>query len=307
MSKVNFFIFFIFSTISAASGEELITPIPTKVDVNKEKVMLGKELFFDTKLSSDGTISCATCHQLENGGDDNMKVSIGINGQHGTINAPTVLNAAFNYYQFWNGRAKTLKDQAMGPVENPAEMGHDFKSLVKEMEKTAYKKKFYSIYSNGITKENIADAIAEYEKTLITPNSPFDLYLKGDLSALTQDEKDGFELFKTKGCIACHHGVNVGGNLYNKFGIFVSSESNDLGRYNVTHKERDKYYFKVPSLRNVEKTAPYFHDGRTQDLNEAVRTMAMYQLGRKITDEEVRKIVAFLKSLNGELLQETKQ
>lgn len=307
MNKMHAFIFLISSIIFTAPAEELITPIPTKVNVDKNKVLLGKELFFDTKLSSDGTISCATCHQLENGGDDNMKVSIGINGQHGTINAPTVLNAGFNYYQFWNGRDKTLKDQAMGPVENPAEMGHDFESLVKEMQKTPYKEKFDAIYSNGITKENIADAIAEYERTLITPNSPFDLYLKGDINALNEDEKEGFELFKTKGCIACHHGVNVGGNLYNKFGIFVSSDSKDLGRYNVTHKEKDKYYFKVPSLRNIEKTAPYFHDGRTSELDEAVRTMAMYQLGRKITDEEVQKIVAFLKSLSGEIPQEIEQ
>ena len=299
------FLFFIVSVSNIVLfAEELITPIPTQIDVDKRKVALGKELFFDPQLSKDGTISCAMCHQLENGGDDNMRVSIGIDGQEGSINAPTVLNATFNYYQFWNGRAKTLKEQAMGPVENPVEMGHDFKVLVHSLEKTSYKKKFNAIYGNGITKENIADAIAEYEKTLITPNSPFDLYLKGNQDVLTQDQKEGYELFKTKGCIACHHCVNIGGNLYNKFGIYTDSRSKDLGRYNVTHNERDRYYFKVPTLRNIEKTAPYFHDGRTTDLAEAVRIMAMYQLGRKITDEEVKKIVAFLKSLNGQLLEE---
>ncbi|WP_428737775.1 cytochrome-c peroxidase [Sulfurimonas sp.] len=294
-------IVFISSLLYLLQAQELITPIPDKLDVNRDKVTLGKQLYFDTRLSKDNSLNCASCHQLENGGDDNMRVSIGIDGREGTINAPTVYNATFNYYQFWNGRAKTLQEQAAGPIENPIEMGHKFEMLIPQLNKTEYKAKFEAIYQDGITKENITDAIAEYEKTLITPNSPFDLYLKGNTNALTQDELDGYELFKTKGCIACHHGVNIGGNLYNKFGIYRDSNSLDLGRYSVTHKERDKYYFKVPSLRNVQRTAPYFHDGRTSKLDEAVRIMAQYQLGRKITDEEVRKIVAFLKSLNGEL------
>ncbi|QOP41214.1 cytochrome-c peroxidase [Sulfurimonas marina] len=283
---------------------ELITPIPTSLDVNQEKATLGKELFFETKLSKNNTVSCANCHQLFSGGDDNLVVSTGINGAQGSINAPTVYNAVFNFRQFWDGRAKTLKEQAMGPVENPIEMGHNFEALIPELNQTNYKAKFDAIYEDGITKENIADAIAEFEKTLITPNSPFDRYLKGDQTALTQKQKDGYEIFKAKGCIACHHGVNIGGNTYNKFGIFSDSNSSDLGRYNITHRERDKYYFKVPSLRNIEKTAPYFHDGRTDDLRRAVLLMAKYQLGRKITQEEIDKIVAFLKSLNGELPQD---
>lgn len=283
---------------------ELITPIPTALDVNQKKAQLGKELFFETKLSKNNTISCANCHQLFSGGDDDSVVSTGINGAQGSINAPTVYNAVFNFRQFWDGRAKTLKEQAMGPVENPIEMGHDFEALVPELNQTDYKAKFDAVYEDGITKENIADAIAEFEKTLITPNAAFDRYLKGDQTALTQKQKDGYEIFKAKGCIACHHGVNIGGNTYNKFGIFSDSNSSDLGRYNITHRERDKYYFKVPSLRNIEKTAPYFHDGRTDDLRRAVLLMAKYQLGRKITQEEIDKIVAFLKSLNGELPQD---
>lgn len=303
MNKLIFYVLF----QSALFAAELITPIPVSLDVDAEKVSLGKELFFDTKLSKDNTISCATCHQLENGGDDNLAVSIGISGQQGAINAPTVYNAVFNFRQFWDGRAKTLKDQALGPLENPLEMGHDLEKLIPELNSSAYKAKFESIYEDGITKENIADAIAEYEKTLITPNAPFDLYLKGNVNVLTKEQKEGYELFKTKGCIACHHGINVGGNSYNKFGIYQESNSTSLGRYNVTHNERDKYYFKVPSLRNVEKTAPYFHDGRTSDLKEAVLLMSQYQLGRKITQEELDKIVSFLKALSGKLPNEKEQ
>jgi len=207
----------------------------------------------------------------------------------------------FNFRQFWDGRAKTLQDQASAPIQNPVEMGNHFANLIKELNTTEYKKEFAKIYKDGITKKNITDAIAEYEKTLITPNAPFDLYLKGDVNAISQDAKEGYELFKTKGCIACHQGVNIGGNLYNKFGVFDDTNSNDLGRYEVTKRERDKKYFKVPSLRNIAQTAPYFHDGRTSDLGQAVRLMADYQLGRKLSDEEVVKIVTFLKTLSGKL------
>jgi len=285
-------------------SSELITPIPTHVDVDAVKVQLGKKLFFDTRLSEDDTISCATCHDLQNGGDDGLKVSFGTKGQTGTRNAPTVYNAVFNFRQFWDGRAKTLQDQAASPVENPVEMGYDFIDLVKKLNATEYKKEFAKIYKDGITKENITDAVAEYEKILITPNAPFDLYLKGDANAISQEAKEGYELFETKGCIACHQGMNVGGNLYNKFGVLNDQNLSDLGRYEVTKLERDKGYFKVPTLRNIAQTAPYFHDGRTSDLSEAVRLMAYYQLGRKLSDEEVEKIVIFLKSLSGELPKE---
>jgi len=280
---------------------EPITPIPLSVEVDAKKAALGHQLFFDPILSRDDTISCASCHNLQAGGDDNLKYSFGIDGKEGNINAPTVFNAVFNFWQFWDGRAKTLKEQAAGPVENPVEMGFSFKELIQKLQKSKYNKLFYEAYTDGITKENITDAIAEYEKTLITPNAPFDKYLRGDKNALTQEQKEGYELFKTKGCISCHHGINLGGNLYNKFGVVEDANSTQLGRYNVTKKERDKYYFKVPTLRNIEHTAPYFHDGRTYDLRKAVLLMAQYQLGREITDKEVDKIVAFLHSLNGEL------
>ncbi len=180
-------------------------------------------------------------------------------------------------------------------------MGNTFENLIKTLEKSHYKNSFEEIYNDGITKDSITDAIATFEKTLITPNAPFDKYLKGQDDAITPKQKEGYALFKSKGCITCHHGINVGGNLYNKFGIMENAKSVQLGRYNVTKKERDKFYFKVPSLRNVALTAPYFHDGRTKNLASAVKIMARLQLGRQISEDEVEKIVAFLQALTGEL------
>ncbi len=287
--------------LSVVLNAEPITPIPQTVKVNEQKVKLGKKLFFDTILSADNTISCASCHDLQNGGDDGLKFSFGIKGQEGDINSPTVYNAVYNFRQFWNGRAKDLAHQTWGPIENPVEMGNNFHNLINTLSKTSYKEEFTDIYKDGVTKNNIADAIAEYEKTLITPNAPFDNYLRGDKNAITQKQKDGYELFKAKGCIACHHGVNVGGNLYNKFGVMEGVTSKRLGRYEVTKNEADKYYFKVPSLRNIEKTAPYLHDGRYEKLEDVVKFMARYQLGRVVSQEEVDKIVSFLNTLTGEI------
>ncbi|WP_434580531.1 cytochrome-c peroxidase [Sulfurimonas sp. NW15] len=299
MYKIIILIFSFYVTLLTAN--EPITPLPQSVQVNQAKAKLGQALFFDPILSHDNTISCASCHDLYNGGDDGLKFSFGIQGQEGSVNAPTVYNAVFNFRQFWDGRAKNLQEQAIGPIENPVEMGSSFEEIIPKLKKSKYKKLFDAIYNDGITKNNITDAIAEYEKTLITPNSRFDIYLRGDKSALTQKEKEGYALFKSKGCVSCHHGENIGGNLYNKFGIFNEPNSEWLGRYNITHKERDKYFFKVPSLRNIARTAPYFHDGRTYDLKKAVEIMSQYQLGRHITKEEIAKITAFLQSLNGEL------
>ena len=280
---------------------EPITPIPQSIKVDQNKVNLGHELFFDTMLSKNNTISCASCHDLDNGGDDGLRYSFGIGGQEGDINSPTVYNTVFNFRQFWNGRAKDLHAQAQGPVENPIEMGNDFSTLIKTLNATPYKLKFHKIYEDGITQNNIADAIAEYEKTLITPNSRFDKYLLGDKLAITKNEKNGYELFKSKGCIACHHGVNVGGNLYNKFGVMQSVDSRRLGRYEVTRNDNDKYYFKVPTLRNIEHTAPYLHDGRYDNLEDVVKFMARYQLGKVIKKSEIDDIVSFLRTLSGEI------
>lgn len=297
----------LFLFLLTLSYSQPITPIPQNIKVNKQKVALGKLLFFDTILSADNTISCANCHDLDNGGDDGLKFSFGINEQEGDINSPTVFNAVFNFRQFWNGRAKNLAHQAEGPIENPLEMGNSFKKLISTLNKTSYKNHFNKVYNDGITKKNIVNAIAEYEKTLITPNAPFDKYLRGDKSAISQKQKEGYKLFKEKGCIACHHGVNVGGNLYNKFGVMQYVDSKRLGRYEVTKNEADKYYFKVPSLRNIDKTAPYLHDGRYDNLDGVVKFMTRYQLGRVITQDEVDKIILFLQSLSGEIPNSAKR
>ena len=218
MKTILILLFFI------VSYAQPISPIPLIIHSDAKKVALGQKLFFDTILSGDNTISCSSCHDIQNGGDDGLKFSFGVKGREGDINSPTVLNSVYNFRQFWNGRAKNLVHQAWGPVENPLEMDNTFVNLIATLNKTPYKKEFQMIYHDGITKENIGDAIAEFEKTLITPNAPFDRYLRGDFSAITQKQKDGYELFKSKGCISCHNGVNIGGNLYNKFG------SNERGR-----------------------------------------------------------------------------
>ncbi len=296
MMKLIIIIFILLSNILARD----ITPIPLKVtDVNPKKVKLGKKLFFDPILSKNNTIACVNCHILSDGGDDNRQFSIGINGQIGNINSPTVFNARYNFVQFWNGRAKDLQDQAKGPIENPIEMGNTFSNLIKTLKNSPYKAEFDSIYKDGITKENITDAIAEYEKTLITPDAPFDKYLRGDKNAINKIQKEGYELFKSKGCISCHNGINIGGNLYAKFGVFKQAKSKSLGRYEVTKNPLDKYFFKVPTLRNIARTSPYLHDGRYKTLNDVVKFMIEYQLGRKAKQEDIDKIVAFLVSLTG--------
>ena len=279
---------------------ELITPIPITIDYNKNKASLGKKLFFETKLSGDNTISCASCHILNEGGDDNVPVSFGINGQQGTRNAPTVLNSKFNFVQFWDGRAADLEEQAHGPIHNPIEMNSNFDEVILKLRKDPeYRKHFNEIYSDGITGTNITNAIAEFEKTLTTPNSRFDKFLRGDETALNKDERNGYKLFKEYGCISCHNGVNIGGNLMQKLGIIEEFKTEDYGLYHITNKEEDKYYFKVPTLRNIQQTSPYFHDGLTPSLEEAVKKMSFYQVGYQLSNKETEDIVKFLKTLTG--------
>jgi cytochrome c peroxidase len=285
-----------------------IKPIPNANTYDLKKALLGKKLFFDPRLSRDGTISCAHCHDLQNGGDDGLKFSIGIEGKRGNINAPTVYNAVYNFRQFWDGHARNLQEQAKGPIENPVEMGHRMEQVVMVLKNDpSYSAEFNVLYPEGINKETITDAIAEFEKALVTPNAPFDKYLKGDKNAISQKAKAGYRLFESKGCILCHNGMNIGGNFYNKFGIFKDANSSSLGRYNITKREEDKFIFKVPSLRNVALTAPYMHDGRARTLTDAVEIMTEHQLGRYMKSEEIENIVAFLKSLTGEIPQIAKE
>lgn len=287
-----------------AWAAEPIEPVPPVKEVNLAKAELGKKLFFDPRLSKSGFISCNSCHNLSMGGSDNLKTSIGHNWQKGPINAPTVLNSSLNFVQFWDGRAETLKEQAGGPIANPGEMAftHDLaEDVVKSI--PGYVTEFKMVFGDDkIDIERITGAIAEFEDTLVTPNSPFDQWLLGDANALTADEQAGYKLFKDSGCVACHYGVAVGGSSFQKMGVKAeyNSKSKVEGRKAVTGKDEDRFNFKVPTLRNVELTYPYFHDGQAKTLTEAVDVMGRLQLGKKFTDKENAKIVAFLKSLTGE-------
>ena len=265
---ISLMILFLSTTLFLSA--ELI-PLPLTVDTDDKKVQLGKKLFLDPILSKDNTLSCQSCHKLQDNGADKIPYTEGIHGEKGVFNTPTVYNAAYNFRQFWDGRAKNLKDQALKPISNPVEMGNTVEKAIHDLKADpVYLSMFNEIYNDGITEKNLAEVLAEFEKALITPNSSFDKYLRGDNEALTNQEKKGYHLFKTKGCISCHNGINIGGNLYNKFGIYQDAHSKELGRYNQTKKEEDKYVFKVPSLRNVAITAPYMHDGRFKSLDEII-------------------------------------
>ncbi|RMA97926.1 cytochrome-c peroxidase [Hydrogenothermus marinus] len=283
-------------------AKEPIKPIPQKIDYNKEKAELGKMLFFDKNLSSDKTISCASCHDPNHGGADPRPVSTGVKGRKGYANAPTVFNSYFNFRQFWNGRAKDLKEQANGPIHNPIEMNMNKEKIEKYLRSNEfYRKMFKKVYGRKPTYEDALDAIVEFEKALITPNSKFDRYLRGEVK-LSPLELKGYKLFKTLGCITCHNGINIGGNSFQKMGViypYVRKEKTP-DRYAITYKEEDKMVFKVPSLRNIALTAPYFHDGSAKTLEEALIKMAYHNLGFTLTEEEIKALVAFLKTLTGE-------
>ena len=291
------------------SSTSAIHPIPKNIKLDPARVALGKVLFHDKRLSKDNSISCASCHSLDKGGTDNLSRSIGINGAVGNINAPTVLNSGFNFVQFWDGRSKTLEDQAAGPVHNPIEMGSNWTEVIQKLSSDKwYSDQFNTLYSDGMTSANIQDAIASYERALITPNSPFDKYFLGDETAINDEAIEGYHLFKEYGCVSCHQGMNIGGNMFQRLGVmddYFKDRGNltkeDYGRFNVTGRESDKYKFKVPSLRNVALTAPYFHDGTAVTLNDAVKVMTRYQLGKPVNEKHVQFLVAFLESLTGEI------
>lgn len=291
-------------------AQALFKPIPDEVEADEKLVELGRALYHDPLLSGDETISCATCHVIAEGGGDGLPTSKGIDDQWGPINSPTVLNSGYHFVQFWDGRAKDLQEQALGPVENPLEMGEDWDNVVKKLEANeTYAKLFAEFYDDGVTADNTAHAIAEFEKTLITPNAPFDLYLKGDKDALNEQERRGLQAFIDTGCIACHSGKILSSPNYQKMGAIHDYFADrggelteaDMGRYNVTEEEADKHMFKVPTLRNVALTGPYMHDGKTETLEEAVHIMAWFQLGKELEDEEIADITAFLKTLTGEI------
>ncbi|USD35681.1 MULTISPECIES: cytochrome-c peroxidase [Ferrimonas] len=292
------------SIAGCAFAAEPIQIIEPAVITQPEKVALGERLFFEPRLSKSGFLSCNSCHNLAMGGVDILPTSIGHNWQQGPINAPTVLNAKYMLAQFWDGRAANLQEQAAGPIANPKEMALEHAIALEVLESIPeYQAEFKAVYgSSGINLERVTDAIAAFEETLVTPNSRFDLWLQGDKQALSEDEKQGYALFKSNGCAACHNGPAAGGTMYQKMGLmqpFVT-DNPAQGRMDVTGREGDRMVFKVPTLRNIELTYPYFHDGSTYDLQQAVVTMQRVQLGRELSDEDAASITAFLKTLTGE-------
>ena len=296
--------------LPADRAAEPVRPIDQSIEVDDAKAALGFALFHDPRLSVDNTVSCSTCHALETAGVDNHQYSHGVNDQLGGVNAPTVYNAVYNFVQFWDGRAATLAAQAAGPPLNPVEMASpSFDDIIAKLKADReFSKAFNAVYPDGLTEANITDAIEEFERTLITPNSRFDKWLLGDDSALTADELKGYELFKQYDCATCHVGQNLGGQSYELMGLRrhyfadrgLELTVEDNGRFKETQAERDRHRFKVPGLRNVEHTWPYYHDGTRETLEEAVRDMGIYQSGVELTSAEVDQITAFLKTLTGE-------
>lgn len=313
MNKILLFLVFFLSFLYASKS---IQPLPKTIKYDKEKALLGKKLYFDPILSKDNTISCASCHNIGQGGVDNLQFSFGIKGQKGNINTPTILNSIYNFRQMWDGRAKTLAHQVQFPITNPKEMGNNFENLIKTLKNNAiYNKTFNKIYQDGVTKKNIGNALEEFQKTLVTP-STFDDYLRGNKNAITENQEKGYKIFIKKGCVSCHNGINIGGGLYARFGLTDKDIANNLimeeinnskaynpsfGLYNITKNNFDKFYFKVPTLRNVALTYPYLHNGRISTLSETINSIAKAQLGLDLTKEETFLIEEFLKSLNGKV------
>lgn len=275
----------------------------------KEKVALGEMLFLDPRLSVTHSISCAACHNVGLGGADNSPKSAGFHGQRGARNSPTVFNAVFNFAQFWDGRAKNLEDQAGGPMVNPVEMASPEQHVAEQIAALpdyhiAFQKAFPG-ESTPISLANTKKAVAVFEATLITPNAPFDRFLRGDPAALDAPQKAGLKLFMDKGCASCHGGVNLGGEMFAKFGVMEAPDAkyrpaDDKGRGSITGQASDDYFFKVPTLRNIKLTAPYFHTGSEQDLAKAVNVMAKVQLGQTLNATETKQLVAFLGALTGD-------
>lgn len=293
-------------------SKEPISPIPETLNLNAQKVLLGEKLFHDTRLSHDNTLSCASCHNLKKGGVDNLTQPITATRQQNErpsraiFNTPTVFNATFNFVQTWEGHAKTLEQQSVIPLFNSFEMGNKSWTTILDYlnQSPQYQPLLKALYPHSMTAKNVIEAIAEFERSLITPNARFDLYLKGDLTAISPYELKGYQLFKDRGCISCHHGVNVGATMFQKSGVFKpmfqETTLDNQGRANLFQNRQNQTYLKVPSLRNIALTAPYFHNGSVDNLEEAIDIMGKHQLGITLPLEENKKIHAFLKTLTGQ-------
>ena len=294
--------------IEVAQTDEPIQAIPQQIEVDPSKVTLGEKLFQDVRLSTNNQKSCLSCHNFSLGGTDRRAHSIGINGALTEVNTPTIFNARFNYRLNWNGKFTDLSSHLDALMSNPKVMGVRWPEAIRSLQQVPeYTRSFDRIYPDGVTPTNIKDALVAYELSLNTPNSRFDRFLQGDKQALNQAEKEGYRLFKANGCVSCHQGVNMGGNMFQPFGIigdYLTDRGNpttaDLGRFNVTQNDADRHVFRVPSLRNVAVTAPYFHDGSAQTLTEAIEQMTKYQLGRSLAKQQIELIAEFLYTLTGE-------
>jgi len=304
LSLKYYFMMIMLCTATVGFSVEPITPIPLRIPYDSVKARLGQRLFFDPILSRDRKISCASCHDFAHGGADPRNVSSGVGSAKGSMQSPTVLNAVFNIAQFWNGRAATLEDQAMGPIHNPVEMAMSSNEVTSRLiHNPFYRQAFARIYGRStITITDVTEVIAEYEKTLITPNSPFDRYLRHE-APLHPAALRGYEVFKRLGCASCHNGVIAGGNSYQKIGVIspYPRKANIDARYALTGYERDKNVFKVPTLRNIAQTAPYFHDGSAKTLSKAIGVMSVHNIGIKPTKQEEIDLIAFLESLTAPL------
>jgi cytochrome c peroxidase len=296
------------SAMAPARRGDPLVPLTVSHDLDPVRTALGERLFNDRRLSADDRVSCSSCHNLKRGGTDQTKLSKGVHQERGQLNAPTVFNASFSGSEYWDGRARDLRQQAREAMESPAEMGSNPADVVRKLERDdTYRAEFLRAYpSQGVSVEAVADALACFEESLVTVDAPFDDYLRGDERAIGPAEKAGYRLFLDLGCSACHFGPAVGGRRLaimgkrsNYFGDRGGESDADLGRYRVTGSDLDRHRFKVPTLRNVALTFPYFHDGSTSSLVEAVNTMARYELGRELSAAEAGDVVKFLESLTG--------
>jgi cytochrome c peroxidase len=293
-------------TPDTPTEDEPVTPVLVVEDLDPAKVELGRKLFQDPRLSGGNTLSCTSCHHLDRGGDDQNRRSLGSDGRLLDFNAPTIFNAALNFRLNWRGNFRTLEAQNESVLLGPRLMNIGWDELLKRLRADRdYQSAFSATYGGGPQRSSVLDVLATFQRSLLTPDAPFDDYLRGAPDAISADQQRGYQLFKSYGCIACHQGRNLGGNLLEKFGVFADPFAGramteaDLGRYAITHLESDRQVFRVPSLRNVAITAPYFHDGHVSSLIEAVDTMARSQLGRELPKRDLDLIVGFLSTLTG--------
>lgn len=297
-----------------AETAEPIAPVPTQQSLEPGRIALGRVLFEDRRLSSNGTMACASCHMLDRGGADGQRLSTGLDGRPLAANTPTVFNSAFNYLRNWAGNVETLETLIDRVMQSPTLMNERWPNVVARLSAdSSLARQFAAAYSEGMTAASLRDALATYIRSLTTPNSRFDRWLRGDETALTAEEQEGYALFRRYGCVSCHQGRNIGANVRQALGIVGqpgayftergSLTEADLGRFQVTGDAADRFVFRVPSLRNVALTAPYLHDGSVATLEEAVSIMFIYQLGRTADEPDLRRIVQFLGTLTGEIPQ----